>query len=150
VRYRPRPSAILCLPQCHSQQIPAVLLSYSLRFHAILTLWGFPIDTAHILTEFHKTSPPDNYDDDDSPLFRYCSKYFWGLANQCNDIWQPPKARAGVRNVRSQGKPQIIIAIVKCTHADDRLLPPAEKIEEMRKLFVELGFKGEPGWFIKQ
>ena len=126
---------------------PAQLLSPLSRYPNP-ALWGFPIDTAHILTEFHKTLPPDN--DDKSCLFRYCSEYFWGLANQCNDIWQPPMARAGVRHVRSKGKPKIIIAIVKCTHADDRLLPPAEKIEEMRKLFVELGFKGEPGWFIKE
>ena len=33
-------------------------------------------------------------------------------------------------------KPKYIIAIVKCTHADDRLLPPTKIIEEMRKIVV--------------
>jgi len=128
---------------------PAQLLSQLSRYPNP-ALWGFPIDTAHILAEFHKTLPQDLNDDDaDDLLFGYCSKYFSELANQCDDIWESPNVRAGVRHVCSKGKPKTIIAIVKCTHADDRLLPPAEKIEEMRKIVVAKGFKGESGWFIK-
>jgi len=48
---------------------------------------------------------------------------------------------------RSKGKPKIIMAIFKCTHADDRLLqvPPPEKIEEMREIVVALGFERDIG-----
>ena len=46
--------------------------------------------------------------------------------------------------MHSKGKARLIVAIVKCTHPDDRLLPPADKIEEMRKVVVGLGYKGEP------
>ena len=46
--------------------------------------------------------------------------------------------------MHSKGKSRLIIAIVKCTHPDDRLLPPADKIEEMRKVVVGHGYKGEP------
>jgi hypothetical protein len=132
---------------------PAQLLS-PLSSYPNPALWGFPLDKDQIMAGFKKLDKPsspdsDSDDDDDSHFFRYCSKYFWDLGNQFSDIWVS-KTRAGVRQVRSKGKPQLIIAIVKCTHADDRLLPPAEKIEEMRKLVVALGFKGEPGWFIKR
>ena len=127
---------------------PAQLLSQLSRYPNP-SLWGFPISSAHILAEFDKIQlPPDLEDDDDSHFFRYCSKYFSELENQCDDIWTSPKVGASVRQVRStKGKARLIVAIVKCTHPDDRLLPPADKIEEMKKVVVALGFKGEPGWF---
>ena len=128
---------------------PAQLLSQLSRYPNP-ALWGFPINSAHILAEFDKTLPalpPDLEDEDDSRFFRYCSKYFSELENQCNDIWVSPKVGASVRQVRSKGKPKLIVAIVKCTHPDDRLLPPADKIDEMRNVVVALGFKGEPAWF---
>ena len=123
---------------------PAKLLS-QLSLYPNPSLWGFPIKSTHILAEFHKTITPET--DDDAHLFSYCSNYFSELENKCNDIWTSPKLRAACQQVRVNGKPMIIVAIVKCTHPDDRLLPPAEKIEEMRKVVVALGFKGEPGWF---
>ena len=46
--------------------------------------------------------------------------------------------------MHSKGKARLIVAIVKCTHPDDRLLPPANEIEEMRKVVVGHGYKGEP------
>ena len=138
------PATIRCIVLTHSRSQP----SYSLSFHGTLTSpCGAPLKSAHILAEYDKIRPPDLDDENDAHFSRYCSKYFSELENQCNDIWRSPKVRASVREVHSKGKPRLIIAIVKCTHPDDRLLPPADKIEEMRKIVVGLGFKGEPGWF---
>ena len=132
---------------------PAQLLSQLSRYPNP-ALWGFPLDSDHIIAEFNKTLPPDFTGDDKSRFSlysRFCLDFFWDLAMQCDGIWASRKATAGVRMVRSKGKStKRIIAIVKCTHADDRLLPPPEKIEELRKLVVALGFEEEPGWFIKQ
>ena len=82
-----------------------------------------------------------------TPTFSAIVEIFLGAENQCDDMWRSPKVGANVREVHSMGKARLIVAIVKCTHPDDRLLPPADKIEEMRKVVVGLGFEGEPGWF---
>ena len=124
---------------------PAKLLSQLSRYPNP-ALWGFPIDQDHIAAEFRKTVPPGLVEHDRlSRLQIHCRQYFSGLAVQCNDIWDSPTT--GVRNVRSKGKPKLIMSIVKCTRPDDRFLPPPDKIEEMRKIVVALGFTGEPGWF---
>ena len=145
MRYCLRLSVVLYLPIPDPSR-PAQLLSQLARYPNP-SLWGFPLKSALILAEYDKILPPDSDDENDAHFFRYCSNYFSELENQCDYIWSSPKVGASVREVHSMGKARLIIAIVKCTHPDDRLLPPADKIEEMRKVVVGLGFKGEPGWF---
>ena len=101
--------------------------------------------TSLILAEIKKAHPDD---DDESHISRTSSEYFTELEDHCNDIWESPKVGATVWEVlNTKGKAKLIVAIIKCTHPDDRLLPPADKIEEMRKIFVARGFTGEFGWF---
>ncbi|KAF8814381.1 hypothetical protein BYT27DRAFT_7082453, partial [Phlegmacium glaucopus] len=47
-----------------------------------------------------------------------------------------------------KGKVKYIMAIVKCTRRDDQFLPPPNKMGEVRKIVVALGFDGGPSWFI--
>lgn len=134
---------------------PAQLLS-QLSSYPNPALWGFPIDSefTYIRAKFDesdKNLPSDasRRESRSSRYGRFSMNYLWDLGSQCNKILGYPKASAGIREVLSEGKSKFILAIVKCTHPDDRLLPPADQIEEIRKIAVPLGFKGEPGWYIK-
>ncbi|KAF8804672.1 hypothetical protein BYT27DRAFT_7300529 [Phlegmacium glaucopus] len=125
---------------------PAKLLS-QLSCYPNHALWGFPIDLNRVLAEFKKNLPPDLADHDRLHRLQiHCGQYFSGLAEQCNGIWDSPTT--DFLPVRCKGKPKYIMAIVKCTCRDDQFLPPPDKIEEMRKIVVALGFGGEPAWFI--
>ena len=81
---------------------PAQVLSQLSRYPN-LSLWGFPLKSAHILAEYDKIRSPDLDDENVAHFFRYCSKYFSELENQCDDIWRSPKVRASVREVHSKG-----------------------------------------------
>ena len=116
VRYRLRLVCyvVLTMPLTTDPSRPGKLLP-PLSLYLNPSLWGFPIKTSHILAEFHKTITPD-MKGDDSHIFRYCSNYFSELENQCNDIWTSPEIWATVQQVRVNGKPMLIVAIVTCTH----------------------------------
>ena len=143
VRYRPRLFIILCLP-CHSQQIPAFRLSYSLSFHCTLTL------PCGVSLSNHPTYLLNSIKQ--SPLRRTMTPTLLAIAQTTSRIWRTNVMTSGLRQSSGPLADRFVLTanewsslpIVKCTHPDDRLLPPAEKIEEMRKVLVALGLKGSP------
>jgi len=111
-------------------------------------VWGFIIDYERIFADVEIQWKGSNLDRDQrrNLLQSRVIKVLSELESECDEIWDCHTT--GTVETSVQGTPTTLMAIVKCTRRNDKFLPPPDKVEELKKVFVMYGFGAEPGWFI--